>query len=128
MTVDDFVKAMEDANGADLSQFKRWYSQAGTPRLSVSEQYDEAAQTYRLTFRQSCPPTPGQPAKEPFVIPVELGLLAADGSDLPLRLQGEAQAGVPAAYWRSPRPSRASPSSTCPSVRSRLCCAASPHR
>ena len=92
VTVDDFVKAMEDANGADLSQFKRWYSQAGTPRLSVSEQYDEAAQTYRLTFRQSCPPTPGQPTKEPFVIPVELGLLAADGSDLPLRLQGEAQA------------------------------------
>ena len=83
---------MEDANGADLSQFKRWYSQAGTPRLSVSEQYDEAAQTYRLTFLQSCPPTPGQPTKEPFVIPVELGLLAADGSDLPLRLQGEAQA------------------------------------
>jgi len=92
VTVDDFVKAMEDANGADLSQFKRWYSQAGTPRLSVSEQYDEAAQTYRLTFLQSCPPTPGQPTKEPFVIPVELGLLAADGSDLPLRLQGEAQA------------------------------------
>jgi len=92
VTVDDFVKAMEDANGADLSQFKRWYSQAGPPRLSVSEQYDEAAQTYRLTFRQSCPPTPGQPTKEPFVIPVELGLLAADGSDLPLRLQGEAQA------------------------------------
>ncbi len=92
VTVDDFVKAMEDANGADLSQFKRWYSQAGTPRLSVSEQYDEAAQTYRLTFRQSCPPTPGQPTKEPFVIPVELGLLAADGSDLSLRLQGEAQA------------------------------------
>jgi aminopeptidase N len=72
VTVDDFVKAMEDANGADLTQFKRWYSQSGTPRLAVSEQYDEAAKTYSLTFRQSCPPTPGQPTKEPFVIPVKL--------------------------------------------------------
>ncbi|MBE7926693.1 aminopeptidase N [Pseudomonas saudiphocaensis] len=90
VTVDDFVKAMEDANGADLGQFKRWYSQAGTPRLAVSERYDEAARTYTLTFRQSCPPTPGQNSKEPFVIPVELGLLAADGRELPLRLHGEA--------------------------------------
>jgi len=92
VTVDDFVKAMEDANAADLSQFKRWYSQAGTPRLAVSEEYDAAAQTYTLTFRQSCPPTPGQATKEPFVIPVELGLLAADGADIPLRLEGEASA------------------------------------
>ncbi|MHA3887998.1 aminopeptidase N [Stutzerimonas degradans] len=92
VTVDDFVRAMEDANGAELSQFKRWYGQAGTPRLAVSEHYDAAAQTYRLTFRQSCPPTPGQPTKQPFVIPVELGLLAADGADMPLRLDGEAQA------------------------------------
>lgn len=90
VTVDDFVKAMEDANDADLGQFKRWYSQAGTPRLAVSERYDEAARTYTLTFRQSCPPTPGQNSKEPFVIPVELGLLAADGRELPLRLHGEA--------------------------------------
>ena len=90
VTVDDFVKAMEDANDADLSQFKRWYSQAGTPRLAVSERYDEASHTYTLTFSQSCPPTPGQDSKEPFVIPVELGLLAADGSEMPLRLHGEA--------------------------------------
>lgn len=92
VTVDDFVKAMEDANGADLTQFKRWYSQSGTPRLAVSERYDESAKSYSLTFRQSCPPTPGQPTKEPFVIPVALGLLAADGSDMPLRLDGEATA------------------------------------
>ena len=90
VTVDDFVKAMEDANGADLGQFKRWYSQAGTPRLTVSERYDEAAHTYSLSFRQSCPATPGQDSKEPFVIPVELGLLAADGAQMPLRLHGEA--------------------------------------
>ena len=89
VTVDDFVKAMEDANDADLSQFKRWYSQSGTPRLAVSERYDETTQTYTLTFSQSCPPTPGQDSKEPFVIPVELGLLAADGSEMQLRLHGE---------------------------------------
>src|SRR5690606_30847829 len=89
VTVDDFVKAMEDANGVDLAQFKRWYSQSGTPRLVVSEQYDAQAQSYSLTFRQSCPPTPGQPNKEPFVIPVALGLLDANGAEIALRLQGE---------------------------------------
>ncbi|WP_017938403.1 aminopeptidase N [Zestomonas thermotolerans] len=92
VTCDDFVKAMEDASGLDLTQFKRWYTQSGTPRLAVSESYDAAAGTYSLTFRQSCPPTPGQPSKLPFVIPVEMGLLDARGQDLPLRLQGEAAA------------------------------------
>jgi aminopeptidase N len=77
VTCDDFIKAMEDANGVDLTQFKRWYSQAGTPRLAVSESYDAAAKTYSLTFRQSCPPTPDKVEKLPFVIPVELGLLDA---------------------------------------------------
>lgn len=89
VTVDDFVKAMEDANGADLTQFKRWYSQAGTPRLAVSEQYDATAKTYSLTFRQSCPPTPGQSEKLAFVIPVSLGLLDGQGNEIALRLQGE---------------------------------------
>ncbi|MDG6400014.1 aminopeptidase N [Pseudomonas quasicaspiana] len=91
VTCDDFIKAMEDANGVDLTQFKRWYSQAGTPRLVVSESYDSAAKTYSLTFRQSCPTTPGQPgeSKKPFVIPVELGLLDKQGGEIPLRLQGE---------------------------------------
>ncbi|MFV3328136.1 aminopeptidase N [Pseudomonas sp. NY15372] len=90
VTTDDFIKAMEDANGVDLTQFKRWYNQAGTPRLEVSEAYDAAAQTYSLTFRQSCPQTPDKAQKLPFVIPVELGLLDAQGNDLPLRLAGEA--------------------------------------
>lgn len=89
VTVDDFVKAMEDANGADLTQFKRWYSQAGTPRLAVSEQYDATAKTYSLTFRQSCPPTPGQSEKLPFVIPVSLGLLDGRGNEIAPRQQGE---------------------------------------
>ncbi|MDZ4017558.1 aminopeptidase N [Pseudomonas sichuanensis] len=92
VTTDDFIKAMEDANGVDLSQFKRWYSQAGTPRLEVSEAYDAAAQRYSLTFRQSCPPTPDKVEKLPFVIPVALGLLDAEGNDLPLRLAGESAA------------------------------------
>jgi len=92
VTCDDFVKAMEDASGIDLTQFKRWYTQAGTPRLEVSEAYDSAAQRYSLTFRQSCPATPGQSEKLPFVIPVALGLLDAKGNELPLRLQGESAA------------------------------------
>ena len=92
VTCDDFIKAMEDANGVDLSQFKRWYSQAGTPRLAVSDAYDSVAQTYSLTFRQSYPQTPDKQEKQPFVIPVELGLLDAQGNDLPLRLLGEAAA------------------------------------
>jgi aminopeptidase N len=94
VTCDDFIKAMEDANGADFTQFKRWYSQAGTPRLAVTDAFDAAAGTYSLTFRQSCPPTPESAEKLPFVIPVELGLLDADGQDIPLQLQGETQAGA----------------------------------
>lgn len=92
VTCDDFIKSMEDANGVDLTQFKRWYSQAGTPRLNVSEAYDAAAQTYSLTFSQSCPATPDKVQKLPFVIPVELGLLDAQGNDIALRLTGEAAA------------------------------------
>jgi aminopeptidase N len=92
VTCDDFIKAMEDANGVDLTQFKRWYSQAGTPRLAVSETYDSAAKTYSLTFRQSCPATPDKQEKLPFVIPVALGLLNKAGGEVPLRLSGEASA------------------------------------
>ena len=92
VTCDDFIKAMEDANGADLSQFKRWYSQAGTPRLTVSEHYDAQQHTYSLTFAQSCPATPDKVEKLPFVIPVELGLLDASGAEMALQLAGEAAA------------------------------------
>lgn len=88
VTCEDFVLAMEDASGADLVQFRRWYSQAGTPKLTVVDSYDEGAGTYTLEVSQSCPPTPGQPDKEPFVIPLAMGLLG-DAGNLPLRLQGE---------------------------------------
>jgi len=89
VTCDDFVAAMEDATGKDLGQFRRWYGQAGTPELNVSGEYDGHARTYRLTVRQSCPPSPGQPVKQPFHIPLALGLLDHEGDDMPLRLAGE---------------------------------------
>ncbi|WP_158047365.1 aminopeptidase N [Skermanella pratensis] len=89
VTCDDFVAAMEDATGKDLGRFRRWYSQAGTPELAVTGEYDAAARSYRLTVRQSCPPTPGQPTKLPFHIPLALGLLDPSGADIPLRLAGE---------------------------------------
>ncbi|MBD8593259.1 aminopeptidase N [Pseudomonas sp. CFBP 8758] len=92
VTCDDFISAMEDANGVELEQFKRWYSQAGTPRLQVSEHFDAQARTYSLTLRQSCPETPDKVEKLPFVIPVALGLLDASGRELPLRLRDEAAA------------------------------------
>lgn len=88
VTCDDFVQAFADAHGADLEQFMRWYDQAGTPRLAVERAYDGAAKTYTLTFQQSCPPTPGQPTKEPLVIPVVIGLLGSDGADFPLKVDG----------------------------------------
>ncbi|WP_373974886.1 aminopeptidase N [Chitinibacter sp. SCUT-21] len=92
VTCDDFRAAMADANHADLTQFERWYSQAGTPRVSAQGVYNADAQTYTLTLSQSCPPTPGQEIKLPFHIPVAMGLIDRRGQDLPLQLQGEAQA------------------------------------
>jgi aminopeptidase N len=89
VTTDDFVNAMADASGIDLTQFKRWYDQAGTPTVEVSDAYDEKAQGYVLTVRQSTAPTPGQPDKLPFHIPLAVGLVGANGRDIPLRLEGE---------------------------------------
>jgi aminopeptidase N len=94
VTCDDFAQAVADANPDSalarlLPQFKRWYSQAGTPRLAASGHYDDAAQTYTLSFNQSCMATAGQDAKEPFVIPISLGLVGAtSGAALPLQVQG----------------------------------------
>ena len=90
MTCDDFVKAIEDANDINLDQFKRWYSQAGTPELSISGQYDAAMKTYSLNVTQATPTTPGQPDKQPFHIPLAVGLLDSEGNDLNLKLQGSA--------------------------------------
>jgi aminopeptidase N len=93
VTCDDFGQAIADANPGSalaqhLPQFKRWYSQAGTPRLQARGEYKAAERSYTLTLRQSCPATPDQAAKAPFVIPVTLGLLSRDGRALPLQLAG----------------------------------------
>jgi aminopeptidase N len=92
VTTEDFVRAMEDASGIDLAQFRLWYEQAGTPEVHVERHYDTERQRYRLTFTQSCPPTPGQSNKEPFHIPVAVGLLDRRGRSMHLQLEGEARA------------------------------------
>src|SRR5690606_21311141 len=95
VTCDDFVEVMSEANnGFDLDQFMRWYEQAGTPRVRASGVWNAADGSYTLTLAQSTPATPGQHVKQPLVIPVAVGLIGADGRDLPLQLEGEAQAGA----------------------------------
>jgi aminopeptidase N len=84
---DDFRRAMADANDRDLTQFELWYSQAGTPRVKVETRYDQIAENYMITLTQSCPPTPGQADKQPFHIPVAVGLLDSSGRDMPLHLE-----------------------------------------
>lgn len=86
VTTEEFVAALADASGRDLTQFKHWYSQAGTPRLQVTDHYDEDSLEYSLTIKQSCPPTPECQQKLPFHIPVAVGLLGSAG-DLPLYLK-----------------------------------------
>lgn len=89
VTCEDFVKAMEDANGVELQQFRRWYSQAGTPTLTVTQEYDAGNGQLQLTIRQTTPPTPNQPVKQPLHIPVKIGLLHADGNAAPIHYQGQ---------------------------------------
>ncbi len=89
VTCDDFVAAIADANAVALGQFGRWYSQAGTPRLRASGRYDAQARRYLLSIEQSCPPSPGQPEKAPFHIPLALGLVGPDGRDCELRISEE---------------------------------------
>ncbi len=92
VTCEDFIQAMEDANQVDLGQFMRWYTQAGTPRVEITPHYDEEGKILTLTCRQSTPPTPGQPHKEPLPIPLATALLDRQGQPLPLRLEGETTA------------------------------------
>ena len=89
VTTEEFVRAMEDASGVDLTQFRRWYSQAGTPEVAIRADYDAARKTYQLEVSQSCPATPGQAVKQPFHIPLRMALLDAAGNELALVLQGE---------------------------------------
>ncbi len=94
VTCDDFAQAVADANPESdlarlLPQFKRWYSQAGTPHVRASGQYDAQAKTYTLSLHQNCVGAPGQAANEPFVIPISLGLVGASGAPLALHRQGD---------------------------------------
>jgi aminopeptidase N len=92
VTAEDFIQAMADVSGRDFTHFFRWYRQSGTPRLTVRGDYEAAAQTFRLTVKQSCPPTPGQPHKQPLYFPLAMGLLDESGRALPLQLQSEKSA------------------------------------
>ena len=83
-TVEDFIGCFETVSGRDLSQFMRWYNQAGTPKVTVRSAYDPAAKTYRLDIAQTLAPTPGQNVKLPMTMPLALGLVGANGGDLPL--------------------------------------------
>ena len=96
VTCDDFAKSMRDANpeafsDAEFTQFKRWYSQAGTPRIRAEGEYDAASHTYTLRLQQSTRATPGQESKLPFLIPFSLGLVDSQGRDIALRMPGEAK-------------------------------------
>ncbi|MDR0781977.1 MAG: aminopeptidase N [Pseudomonadales bacterium] len=88
VTTEDFVRCMEEVSGMDLGQFRRWYVQAGTPQLTVSGEYEAKTREYLLTVQQQTPPTPRQALKEPFFIPLTVGLLDSNGNDLPLQLGG----------------------------------------
>jgi aminopeptidase N len=85
-TIEQFVQCFADASGVDLTQFMLWYSQAGTPEVVATGSYDARAKTYRLDLAQSVPATPGQPSKEPMVVPLAIGLVGRDGRELPLKL------------------------------------------
>ena len=85
-TVEQFIQCFADASGRDLTQFMRWYSQAGTPEVTVSGKFDAGRKTYVVECKQAVPPTPGQTVKEPMVIPLSLGLVGRNGHDLPLKL------------------------------------------
>jgi aminopeptidase N len=87
-TVEQFVQCFADASGRDMKQFMRWYSQAGTPQVTASTRYDAAAKTFTLDCAQTLAPTPGQPKKEPMVIPLKVGLIGDDGKDRPVQLSG----------------------------------------
>ena len=79
-TIEDWLTVFEDATGRDLTQFARWYTEAGTPRLSVAEEWDGS--TFTVTFTQTNPPTPGQPVKQPKVLPIAVGLLNPNGDEV----------------------------------------------
>lgn len=91
-TCEDFLNAMAEANMRNLNQFKRWYSQAGTPHVRVRTHWDAQSATYAVTLTQFCPPSPGQDKKEPFFIPFDIALFNSKGTPIALQLQEETTA------------------------------------
>ncbi|MGB1310232.1 MAG: aminopeptidase N, partial [Leucothrix sp.] len=94
VTTEDFLAAMADANGRDLAQMQTWYNQAGTPEVAVTMDYDAAAETCTLHFKQSCPNTPESSDKAPFLIPFSVALLSSKGAEIPLVLEGSSDSVV----------------------------------
>jgi aminopeptidase N len=108
VTIEDFVAALSDGGGIDLSPFLVWYEQAGTPELTAEGEYDAAARRYTLTLTQATAPTPGQPEKRPLPIPVAMGLIGPDGRELARRdllLRGTRESFVFEAVEAPPVPS-----------------------
>jgi aminopeptidase N len=93
-TVEQFIQCFADTSGRDMTQFMRWYNQAGTPEVTATGHFDAERKTFMLNIKQNVPPTPGQPVKEPMVIPLALGLVGKDGRDLPLTSQKAVEHGV----------------------------------
>ena len=89
VTIEEFLAAMADGSGQDLSQFALWYGQAGTPEITVSDAYDQSTGNYSLTVEQSCQATPGQPDKRPLQMPLAVGLLDQAGNEMPLMLESD---------------------------------------
>ena len=92
VTCEAFLDAMAEASGRDLSQFANWYSQAGTPRVTVRTAWDEINHRLTMTVTQSTPATPGQPVKKPFLIPFPIAFLSKSGVELPVQLAEEDEA------------------------------------
>lgn len=88
-TIEDLVRNMEDVSGVDLTQYRLWFTQAGTPYISVKDNYDAATHIYSLTISQACPPTGEEKIKLPMVIPIRMGLLGPQGEELSLEIAGE---------------------------------------
>lgn len=95
VTCEAFLEAMSKASGRDLSQFRRWYSQAGTPRVVVRSRWDEENHRLTLLVDQSTPATPGQPTKLPLLIPFPVAFLSPSGEEMPVQLASEDEAPLP---------------------------------
>jgi aminopeptidase N len=93
-TIEQFIQCFADVSRRDMSQFMLWYAQAGTPEVAVTTKYNAATKTFTLDCKQTLGPTPGQPVKQPMVIPLRLGLVGKDGRDLPLFSDGAPVADV----------------------------------